>query len=186
MSKSGMNRRQFLQTSGLAAAGAAAVASGAVLMAPDGAWALELGTIGQHEGETLLAMTRRIYPHDTLADMYYAGVVGALDAEAKGNAETAGLIKSGVAELDKARDMPWIELSEGNQLATLKERQDSAFFQKVRGTTIVALYNNHLVWRHFGYEGASYEFGGYIDRGFDDLNWLARPDLEASPPKFSG
>ncbi len=40
MSKKGMNRRQFLQTSSLATAGAAAVASGAVLMAPDGAWAL--------------------------------------------------------------------------------------------------------------------------------------------------
>lgn len=186
MSRSGMNRRQFLQSSGLAAAGAAAVASGAVLTAPDGAWALELGTLGEHEGKTLLVMTRRLYPHETLSDMYYAGVVGALDAEAKDDKETAGLIKTGVADLDQARGMTWLELSEGNQLAVLKEQQDSAFFQKVRGTTVVALYNNPLVWRHFGYEGASYDFGGYIDRGFDDLNWLARPDLEASPPKFSG
>ena len=29
----------------------------------------------------------------------------------------------------------------------------------------------------------AYDFGGYFDRGFDDLNWLARPDLDASPPK---
>ena len=186
MSRSGMNRRQFLHSSGLAAAGAAAVASGAVLMAPDGAWALQLGTLGEHEGQTLLAVTRRLYPHKTLSDMYYAGVVGALDAEAKGNGETAELLKTGVAALDQARGIAWLELSEGNQLETLKERQDTAFFQKVRGTTVVALYNNPLVWRHFGYEGASYDFGGYIDRGFDDLNWLARPDLEASPAKFSG
>ena len=54
MSNTGMNRRQFLQTSGLAAAGAAAgaamVASGTVLMASDGAWALELGAVSADEG----------------------------------------------------------------------------------------------------------------------------------------
>ena len=46
---------------------------------------------------------------------------------------------------------------------------------------VVALYNNPLVWRHFGYEGPSAEFGGYIDRGFDDLTWLPRPSEDASP-----
>ena len=183
MSSRGMNRRQFLQTSGTAAAGAAAVASGAVLMAPDGAWALEMTTLGEHEAKTLLAMTRDLYPHDTLSDMYYAGVVGALDADAKGNAETAGMLKEGVAALDKARSVKFLELSPGYRLEILTEMQDQPFFQAVRGKAVVALYNNELVWRHFGYEGASYEFGGYFDRGFDDLNWLARPSEAASPPK---
>ena len=183
MSSKGMNRRQFLESGGLAAAGVAAVASGAVLAAPDGAWALELGALSEHEGKTLLAMTRQLYPHDTLSDMYYAGVVGGLDAGAADDAELAGLLKEGVAALDRARGVPWIDLSEGYRIEVLKEMESSAFFQKVRGTTVVALYNNKLVWRHFGYEGASYDYGGYIDRGFDDLNWLARPDLEASPSK---
>ena len=183
MSTKGMNRRQFLESGGLAAAGVAAVTSGAVLTASDGAWALELGTLNEHEGKTLLAMTRQLYPHDTLSDMYYAGVVGGLDAGAKDDAELASLLKEGVAALDNAHSVPWIDLSEGYQISVLKEMESSAFFQKVRGTTVVALYNNKLVWRHFGYEGASYDYGGYIERGFDDLNWLARPDLEASPTK---
>ena len=34
------------------------------------------------------------------------------------------------------------------------------------------LYNNPAVWRHFGYEGPSAEFGGYINRGFNDIGWL--------------
>ena len=181
MSRKGMNRRQFLQTSSYATAGAAAAASGATLIASDGAWALELSTLSEHDGKTLLAMSRQLYPHDTLADMYYAGVVSALDGEAKGNAELAGMLKDGVAELDAARGVAWIELSDGYQLEVLKERESSPFFQKVRGTIIVALYNNPLVWRHFGYEGASFEYGGYIDRGFDDLAWLEQPDEDASP-----
>ena len=75
MKNKGMNRRQFLQTSSRATAGAVALASGAVLVAPDGAWALELEALGPHTGETLLAMARQCYPHDSLADQYYAAVV---------------------------------------------------------------------------------------------------------------
>jgi len=62
MKRKGMNRRQFLHTSGLAAAGVAAVASGAVLIAPDGAWALQLHALDEHAARTLLVMSRRLYP----------------------------------------------------------------------------------------------------------------------------
>lgn len=181
MKSKGMNRRQFLQTSSRATAGAVALASGAVLVAPDGAWALELEALGPHTGETLLAMTRQCYPHDSLADQYYAAVVGALDSDAKGNSDLAASLKAGVGELDSAMGVNFKDLSEGHQLALLEARQDSAFFQTVRGKTVVVLYNNPLVWRHFGYEGASYELGGYINRGFDDLNWLIAPPEDASP-----
>ena len=183
MNGKGMNRRQFLQTSGIAAAGTAAVASGAVLMAPDGAWALQLSTLDEHQARTLLQMCRQLYPHDGLGDIYYVGVVEALDGEASSNAQTADLLKNGVAELDKAMGLDWLGLSDGNQLEALRSMEDSDFFQKVRGTTGVALYNNKLVWRHFGYEGASYGFGGYMERGFDDLNWVPDPPEEASPKK---
>lgn len=181
MSTKGMNRRQFLHTSGLATAGVAAVASGAVIMAPDGAWALQLASLDEHTGKSLLSMSRRIYPHDTLGDIYYAGVVEALDGGAKADKDTRKLLTDGVTGLDGAMGVKFRHLSEGNQLKVLTDIQDSAFFQKVRGQTVVSLYNNQLAWRHFGYEGSSAEFGGYIDRGFDDLNWLPQPPDDASP-----
>lgn len=181
MRKKGLNRRQFLQTSSLAAAGVAATASGAVLIAPDGAWALQLGALDEHTAKTLLVMSRRIYPHDSLGDMYYVPVVEALDSGAKGDKDLNTLLTEGVAELDSAMRIKWLDLSAGNQLKILTGIQDSTFFQKVRAQAVVALYNNPLAWRHFGYEGSSYEYGGYIDRGFDDLNWLPQPPEDASP-----
>ncbi|MHA1600136.1 MAG: twin-arginine translocation signal domain-containing protein [Alphaproteobacteria bacterium] len=181
MSKKGLNRRQFLQTSSLAAAGVAATASGAVLLAPDGAWALQLGMLDEHTARTLLVMTRRIYPHKSLDDMYYVPVVEALDGGAKADKDVGKLLTEGVAGLDSAMNIKWLDLSEGNQMKILTGIQDGAFFQKVRGQAVVALYNNPLVWRHFGYEGSSYEYGGYINRGFDDLNWLPQPPDDASP-----
>lgn len=181
MSGSGMNRRQFLQSGGLAAAGMAVIASGTTIMASDGAWALELGTLNAHEGMTLLRMARRIYPHDTLADMYYAGVVQGLDSGAAGDPGTAQLLKEGIGELDQAKGIAFVELSDGNQLEVLTAMQDGAFFQQVRGSCITGLYNNPLVWRHFGYEGPSFPYGGYRERGFNDLNWLGDPPEDASP-----
>jgi hypothetical protein len=181
MSNTGMNRRQFLQTSSLAAAGAAVVASGSVLMASDGAWALELGALSGHQGVTLLKMSRQLYPHASLGDVYYAGVVESLDSGAKADVDLAGLLKDGVTQLDAAKGVNWIDLSDGYQLEVLRSMEATPFFQKVRGSTVVGLYNNPLVWRHFGYEGASYEFGGYIERGFDDMSWAGEPSEDASP-----
>jgi len=181
MKKTAMNRRQFLQTSGLAAAGVAAATSGAVLVAPDGAWALQLGALGEHTAKTLLVVSRRAYPHDGLGDMYYAKVVEDLDGAAGADKDVATLLNDGVDTLDKAMGIAWLDLSEGNQLRILTDMQDSAFFQKVRGTTVVSLYNNPLVWRYFGYEGPSYPFGGYIKRGFGDIGWLPEPPEDASP-----
>ncbi len=175
MSAKGMNRRQFLQSSSLAAGATVAATSGAA------AQGMGLETLDDHSGTTLLKMTRDLYPHDTLADVYYMVVVEALDAEAARNDEAASLINEGVAQLDGAMGVNYVELSEGNRLAVLEAMQSDPFFQMVRGTTIVALYNDPLVWRHFGYEGPSFDYGGYIDRGFDDLRWAGEPSDDASP-----
>ena len=41
------------------------------------------------------------------------------------------------------------------------------------------LYANPAVWHRFGYEGASSHLGGYIERGFDDLDWISEDEVEA-------
>ncbi len=179
----GMNRRQFLRTSGTAAAGAAAL-SLPIITAPDKSWALELsGTLDQHTADTLLVMARRLYPHRTLNDMYYGRVVESLDLSAKADVELKRLLTEGVTKLDAAKHVRFLDLSPGYQVEVLEGMESDPFFQKVRSTEVVALYNDELVWRHFGYEGASFPYGGYIDRGFDDLSWLPDPPADASPPK---
>jgi hypothetical protein len=178
----GMNRRQFLQSS-TSAAGAVALGL-PIITAPDRSWALELsGTLDQHTADTLLVMARRLYPHRTLNDVYYGRVVESLDRAAKADRALAKLLTEGVKRLDTAKHVRFLDLSPGYQVEVLEAHQGEAFFEKVRSTQVVALYNDELVWRHFGYEGPSFRHGGYIDRGFDDLSWLPEPPPEASPPK---
>ena len=182
MTLQAMNRRRFLHLTGGSAAGAAMLAAGVGLTATSpGAWALALASLDPHQGKTLLKVARHVFPHGTLDDVYYAGVVESLDGKAAANADVAAALADGMKTLDAATAVPWIDLSDGYQLEIL-EGPGRALLGTVKGDAVVSLYNNPLVWRHFGYEGASAQHGGYINRGFDDLTWLPDPDEQASPP----
>jgi len=178
-----MKRREFLQKSALVVAGAAAVASGVAVVgyADQGSWTAGLKTLSAKEGDTLLKMTRQIYPHDRLADTYYQKVVEDLDAEAGKDAAVAKLLRDGVASLNHSAGKEFDKLSPHEQVAELKKIENTPFFQKVKGTELVSLYNNHDVWKQFGYQGASYPIGGYLHHGFNDLKWLPDPPESASP-----
>ena len=186
MAKRILNRREFLRAAGNAAATVAVLGGATTIVASNGAWAMELGALAPHEAEVLVQLTRQMYPHDMLGDVYYAEVVEALDAKAAKDPELAALIKDGVAGLDRALGVPWLRLSDGTQLEVLHGMSGDKFFQTVRGHTVVALYNNKNVWPSFGYQGSSAEDGGYLFRGFQDAGWTMEPDAEASPPAYVG
>jgi len=181
-----MKRREFLQKSAVAAAGAAALTTGFVpeiLPAeakPAADWTSGLKALSPAEGKSLLKMSRQLYPHDKLSDAMYAKVVTDLDAEAHSTPDTAKLLHDGIAGLDQG-GKKFVDMPGDDQLAALKGMETSPFFQKVRGSEIVSLYNNPEVWKQFGYQGSAYEMGGYLKHGFDDLKWLPDPPESASP-----
>src|SRR5499433_811015 len=164
------SRRDFLSTTSLVAVGLAT--GGSMILAPDFAWALSTKAIDAHAAQTLLVMARQLFPHDRLGDQYYVAVVEAIDKQATADAALRKLLADGVARLDGARGIPWIELSNGARNAVLKTVEASEFFSTMRMATINNLYTNPLVYRFFGFEGSSVEHGGYINRGFDDIGWL--------------
>jgi len=184
MAKYILDRRRFIARSGQAIMVVAASGS-AMFTDTARSWAITLEKLDTHEGQTLLRMCRLLYPHDQIEDLHYATVVEALDAEAAASRDVAMLLGDGVVSLDQARGK-FVSLHENSQIRVLEAMQESAFFQKVRGAVIYHLYNNPLVWPAFGYQGSSYEHGGYLDRGFQDAGWLAEPPEEASPPAFRG
>lgn len=176
-----IKRREFLHKSALVVAGASAVATGVAVVGFAAKWTARLKSLSAHEGETLLKMARRIFPHDRLDDSYYIKVVEDLDAEASAKPASARLIRSGVAILDHSAKGKFVTQPADDQIAALKKIQHTPFFDKVRSVEIIALYNNQEVWKAFGYQGASYRFGGYLHHGFNDLNWLPDPPEVASP-----
>jgi hypothetical protein len=67
-------------------------------------------------------------------------------------------------------EIPW----EADRVELLRGIEHSDFFKKVRSDLIVSLYNQKELWPKFGYEGSSAEHGGYIKRGFSDIDWLPK------------
>ncbi len=177
MTKKGINRRQFLQTSGLVVTGAAVVgATGTLLFDPLQAWALSTKTLDEHTAKTLAVMSRYLYPHKVIADDQYSKTVEGFDQKASKDPAFARLLREGVASLDAAAQGKWLEASDDAKLQALKSIDTTPFFQTIRGTLIGAAgpYNLPDVWKQFGYEGSSWQFGGYLNRGFNDIAWLPK------------
>jgi hypothetical protein len=162
-----LSRRRFLTLSGHSAlVGGMALGAGGLWPR----WALAEPDLAAG----LLRMGRDIYPHDAIADTYYLTPLEPL-LESK-----RALIADGLADLNRrARETHGKNYSdiaaEADRTALLRQIEDGEFFQTVRGTLVVGLYDNSELWEpYFGYEGSSWEQGGYLYRGFDDLviDWL--------------
>jgi hypothetical protein len=114
-----------------------------------------------------------MYPHDTLPDDVYARVSTKLAEAAQADPVTARMITDGVSALNDGR--PFDELSEDERVQMLKGIEGSDFFELVRSTAVVEVYSDQRTWQLVGYEGPSFDKGGYINRGFSDLDWLPDP-----------
>jgi hypothetical protein len=124
--------------------------------------------VSEHALDTTLRVARVMFPHDMLPDIAYAKVVKALEAEAE-------TIEQGVTALDDPT--PFLELDADAQLEAVRRLEGTEYFELVRSTAVVELYDNPLVWQALGYEGPSAHLGGYLHRGFDDLDWLPDPPI---------
>ena len=180
-----LTRRGLLKGTGVLM-GLLAAGSPLALLAPSTAWALELKTLSSAEGEALLQMGRVLFPHETLPDAVYALLAKDLDAAALADAGTAKLLRDGIAALDRLADGSFLKASAARRLQAVKSMEDQPFFNLVRGKCVTSIYDNEMAFAAFGYEGSSWEKGGYITRGFQDLKWLPDPPVEASPPPYFG
>jgi hypothetical protein len=175
--RSKYDRRVFLKGAATTVP-AVAIATSTGLSVSD-AWAEDATTLTPATLKTLVKMARDIYPHDFLGDSYYITAVKPWDDKAAKDPAVKSLINDGVARLDQeANDrhkVPYVQVAwENDRVALLQRIEQTAFFQKIRGDLVVSLYNQKEVWPKFGYEGSSAEHGGYIKRGFADIDWLPK------------
>jgi hypothetical protein len=175
--RSKFDRRVFLQGAATAVP-VVAVATSTGLGIED-AWADDATALTPATLKTLVKVARGIYPHDFLADSYYIAAVKPWDGKAAKDPAVKDMINGGISRLDQdARDrhkLPYAEVPwEADRVVLLQGIEQTDFFQKVRGDLVVSLYNQKELWPKFGYEGSSAEHGGYIKRGFADIDWLPK------------
>ncbi len=165
-----LTRRELLKRASIV--GASFAWGPGFLAATNAAWAYQTTSLDAGTFATLLQMARDIYPHDKVGDEHYVTAVKGYDTP-----DAAPGINEGIAMLDDAArkmghasylDAGW----ERHRVDVLRSIEDTPFFQQIRGGLVTGLYNNKAVWPIFGYEGESFTKGGYMTRGFNDINWL--------------
>ncbi|MGH9718261.1 MAG: hypothetical protein ACRD4R_16250 [Candidatus Acidiferrales bacterium] len=174
--KSTVSRRGFL-AGGAAAIVTVAVSGATMLVDPGGAWAIELNTLTPTQARVLLQFVRDLFPHPQIAESYYAQAIEPLNNEAAKDLSTKELLASGIAQLNRlAKAAPgktYADVADENErVAAIKQIEHGPFFAKVYSTTVISLYNQRALWPIFGYQGPSSALGGYLHRGFNDLDWL--------------
>ena len=132
----------------------------------------------EEDKNLIVKMIRVLYPHDRFPDGPY--IRTAEDVINKGNASPAKalMLQEGV---DQLKSDKFANLSFKKATKYLTKMGRTSFFEHVRGTSTVTLYNDKEVWSLLGYEGYSFDKGGYINRGFNDLDWLPEPRIEEHP-----
>jgi hypothetical protein len=169
------SRRVFLRRSSeLSFAAAVTITAGGALLNTSEAWALDVKGLSPQTMKTLILVARDIYPHDRVADRFYAIAMKSYDEKAATDPAAKAQIESFIAGLDAAAGnggyagVGW----EQQRVALLRSVSNSPVFETIRSGLIGSLYNQPEVWPIFGYEGESYSKGGYIKRGFDDIDWI--------------
>ncbi len=160
-------RRSFLIAT-IAYSGLISTGMGAALLRAGSAWAQSSdGTAGD-----LTRMARLLFPHDGIDDAVYAEVIDSILTDSANDAAMLNMLNEAVAALNAAQNGDWFEAGADEQIAAMQAVEGEAFFAAILGNVQARFYNHPKVWKLISYPGSSVEFGGYVDRGFDDIDWL--------------
>lgn len=181
----GMNRRMFLMTTTMAGVTTGAMVGGVRIAAA--------AVLDGSQSATLLRMIRDIYPHpDLLQVAHYQAIADTVAANADGDAGIAVSLKDGISRIDEQAQAlfgsSYVDIEDADaREGVLRHFQHEAFFQTVRWTAYFGIYDNKEIWPLFGYQGASFEYGGYIERGFSDITFVPEgPTLEERMAEVQG
>ena len=124
----------------------------------------------------LVSLLRAAYPHDSFPVGPYERVADKILDQVDDDLWLKLALEQGLDTLEQAGLDGTQDAETAEKL--LREIEEAEFFKLVRAVTVVALYDDHEVWEILGYEGESFSKGGYLHRGFDDLDWLPDPRIE--------
>jgi len=160
-------RRRFLVAAITFSAVAASV-PGTTWLRNSAAWAESTD-----DPDGLLAhMARCLFPHDGISDNVYAEVMSGVITATADDPSMNAMLQAAESAFNSKRRKPWMSLDETEQVAVVQELQNEAFFAVILATVRGHFYYHPAVLQHLDYPGSSREYGGYINRGFDDIDWL--------------
>lgn len=135
-------------------------------------------TASEQTSRVVTRMLTLMFPHPSLPTGPYERAAASIVGEGAEDLRWQAQAQQGAAALDALGDGSFLDLADEPAQQLLANIRETEFFETVRAKAILTLYNDPEVWQRFGYEGPSFDQGGYLHRGFDDLDWLPNPRIE--------
>lgn len=128
---------------------------------------------GVSDLEVLASVAFDLFPYQSLSPELYVKVANSILAL------NDPRVTEGLKQLhDLSDQQSWLKISDDQRINILTTLQQSEFFGLMRANTIAVIYSEPAFFELVGYGGSAIEFGGYINRGFDDIDWL--PEQESA------
>ncbi len=158
-----LTRREFLQLT----------VSLALVSLGRRAGASETAALLLNDDDNMLSdVVYQLFPHPQLSQDAYRQVAQQLSANISQSTELTAMMNNAMELLAGNTYENWSVLTEREKAEALEGIQHTPFFQFVLNETLSGIYRHPLTWELLGFEGSSLEFGGYINRGFNDIDWL--------------
>ena len=127
--------------------------------------------------EQLVSICRSMFPHSAVPNEFYEHVVRKLDDQAVHDQDLSVLLFNGVEALNRQTGCAWAGLPEEARLQALQRVEQTPFFERLRSDFVLYFYSSPAIWPLFGYEGPSNDKGGYLHRGFNDIDWIKKEEV---------
>lgn len=125
----------------------------------------------------LVRVIKVAFPHRGVPDGPYERMADRIIELANESTWFRMKLIQGIATLNSLAGGTFTDLDDAGATQALRHIENTDFFGFIRRTTILEMYEDEEIWEVLGYEGPSFDKGGYLDRGFDDLDWLPDPRI---------
>jgi hypothetical protein len=127
---------------------------------------------GKPETETLVQYAYFLVPVLDPGHERYRAVADKVSALASQVPPIAGLLAEGIEALNGSGAGQWLKLTPGQRSEIVQAQEGTPFFGFMRWNTSEIVMRDPQLWKVLGYQGSAIERGGYINGGFDDIDWL--------------
>lgn len=110
-------------------------------------------------------------------DPHYREVAATVSQATRQNRATAALIRDGLNAINMPGKPLFIALVPDQRADIVRSQQGTPLFNYLHWLTAESVLRDPTLWKKIGYQGSAIEFGGYLNRGFDDIDWLPKPTL---------
>lgn len=116
----------------------------------------------------LISVASLMFPHRNMVSVPYESAVDSFALEDDESAFIHSLSSSNIGI--------WATLDHSSKVKVLESLEETPYFIRLLNHTRGQLYSNPIVWETIGYGGPSAHLGGYLHRGFNDIDWLPKSD----------